>query len=64
MVELWAYCADCQRWYYCCPAMRRVSAARGRNPINGDDPLPDCPVCQSSPTGSRIERETPEPLHS
>jgi hypothetical protein len=45
MAELWAYCGLCTRWYYC-PQPQDPRAS-----------LPDCPVCQSPPTGSRTEHQ-------
>jgi hypothetical protein len=36
--EIWGYCPDCRRWFYCDGWFRR------------DLPAPTCPVCGMEPT--------------
>lgn len=52
MADLWAYCGDCARWYYCSPTTSASEAT-----------VEPCPVCLSTPVAVRPEDE-PEPMAS
>lgn len=42
-MESWAYCRTCERWYY----------LPQRGHVDGNGPLPTCPVCASQPAEVR-----------